>query len=317
MSYRYNSVDIIVGVGMCAILFGALLFFAAANGTYQVAVPEPVITQETVESLSGLNWLQPVIGQALVDGAIFERRTNQLLDQSTAELNRATIAANDFISTAEHPFGAVMHQAEVMPVAHQARVQGIMGRAIVNDTKRGIRSGVLSADLYLSDYNTRMIRTIETRGQQLDEEFASTWQAVLGRSIVDAFQRYTDRAGAIQEQMGSALVHLTQGQWMAEEGGTALASQMGSLVLAAVRTEALEERLTLLAAIESSPEEPALPTTEPASWPDIPVGFVAAAGVLLMAVFFGGITLSAQRRDRIAMAEIQHQASKWVYRPAA
>ena len=27
MSYRYNTIDIIVGVGMCAIVFGALLFF--------------------------------------------------------------------------------------------------------------------------------------------------------------------------------------------------------------------------------------------------------------------------------------------------
>lgn len=317
MSYRYNTVDIVVGVGMCAILFGALLLFGAANGTYQVTVPEPLSSQPAVTSLAGLDWLQPVIGQTVVEQAIFEQRTNQVMAQSASEWNRATIAANDFASIAENPFGAVRRQAEMMPVAHQARVQGIMGRAIVNDTKRGVRSGALSADLYLSDYNTRMIRTIETRGQQLDEEFASTWQAILGRSIVDAFQRYTDRAGAIQEQMGSALVHLTQGQWMAEEGGTALASQMGSLVLAAVRTEALEDRLTLLAAIESSPEEPAVATTEPASWPEIPVGFFAAAGVLLTAVFFGGITLAAQRRDRIAMAEMQHQASKWVYRPAA
>jgi hypothetical protein len=39
MSYRYNTIDIIVGIGMCAIVFGAWLFFFAANGTYQVATP--------------------------------------------------------------------------------------------------------------------------------------------------------------------------------------------------------------------------------------------------------------------------------------
>jgi len=34
MSYRYNTIDIIVGIGLCAILFGALLVFAAGQGTY-------------------------------------------------------------------------------------------------------------------------------------------------------------------------------------------------------------------------------------------------------------------------------------------
>ena len=38
MSYRYNTIDIIVGVGMCAIVFGALLFFVAANGTLQTVI---------------------------------------------------------------------------------------------------------------------------------------------------------------------------------------------------------------------------------------------------------------------------------------
>jgi hypothetical protein len=40
MSRRYNTIDIIVGVGMCAIVFGASLFFVAANGTNQVATPQ-------------------------------------------------------------------------------------------------------------------------------------------------------------------------------------------------------------------------------------------------------------------------------------
>ena len=39
MSYRYNTIDIIVGVGMCAIVFGALLFFVAANGTLSDSHP--------------------------------------------------------------------------------------------------------------------------------------------------------------------------------------------------------------------------------------------------------------------------------------
>jgi len=35
MSHRYNTIDILIGVGMCAIVLRALLFFFSANGTYQ------------------------------------------------------------------------------------------------------------------------------------------------------------------------------------------------------------------------------------------------------------------------------------------
>lgn len=151
--------------------------------------------------------LQPALGQAIVDQALLERRTNQLIAQSASEWNRATLAHQEFQSLSGGPLGAVMRQAATVP----ARPYG-PGRAIVNFTARGIRSGVLSADQYLSEYNTNMIRSTEAWGQRLDQEFASTWQATLGRGIVDAIQYYTERADAIQERVGTALVHMVQAQ---------------------------------------------------------------------------------------------------------
>lgn len=317
MSYRYNTVDIIVGVGMCAILFSAFLFFVAANGTYQVAIPQPVLQGEPVVIDVGINRIQPVLGQAIVDDVIFERHADQVMARSVLEWNRATLAQHDFQSYAGGPFDAVRRQAEAVPAEHMARVQGVMGREIVNFTKRGVRSGTLSADLYLSDYNAGMIRTIEARGQRLHEAFASTWQATLGRRIVDAVQRYTERAGAIQERMGSALVQLVQGERSIAERRTVLQAQLASLVTAAVRTEALSDRLTLLAAIESFPEDTSVGFTEPVSWPEIPLGYLIVIGFVLMAVFFTGISLSARRRETQALAEMQRNQGRWVYRPAA
>ena len=202
MSHRYSTIDIIVGVGMCAIVFGAFLIFFAANGTYQVAIPQPISIEQPVDIELGMALLQPALGQAIVDQALLERRTNQLIAQSASEWNRATLAHQEFESLPGGPLGAVMRQAATVPADHMARVQYVMGRAIVNFTARGIRSGVLSADQYLSDYNTNMIRATEARGQRLDHDFASTWQATLGREIVDAIQNYTERAGAIQERAG-------------------------------------------------------------------------------------------------------------------
>ena len=210
-----------------------------------------------------------------------------------------------------------MRQAATVPADHMARVQYVMGRAIVNFTARGIRSGVLSADQYLSEYNTNMIRVTEAWGQRLDQEFASTWQATLGRGIVDAIQHYTERAGAIQERVGTALVHMVQAQTGSEEVRGAQQEQLASLVVAAIRTEALADRLTLLAAIESFPEDTAVASTEPASWPEIPMGYLIVAGLMLVTVFFGGLSLTARSRETKALAEMEHQAAKWVYRLAA
>ena len=317
MSYRYNTIDIIVGVGMCAIVFGALLFFVAATGTLQTAIPQLVSIEQPTDSEFGMTWLQPALGQAIVDEAIFERRANQVMSQSASEWNRATLAHHAFQSLSGGPFGAVMRQAATVPADHMARIQGVMGRAIVNFTARGIRSGVLSADLPLSDYNTGMIRATEARGQRLNHEFASTWQATLGRGIVEAFQNYTERASAIQERLGTALLHVVQAQTGSEEARAAKQEQLASLVVAAVRTEALADRLTLLAAIESLPEDTAVASTEPASWPEMPMGYVIAASLILVAVFFGGLSLTVRSRETKALAEMQYHAARWVYRMAA
>ena len=317
MSHRYNTIDIIVGVGMCAIVFGALLVFFAANGTYQAAIPQPISIEQPVGIEFAMTSLQPALGQAIVDQALFERRANQLIAQSASEWNQATLAHQEFQSLPGGPLGAVMHQAKTVPTDHMARVQYVMGKAIVNFTLRGIRSGVLSADQYRSDYNTSMIRTTEARGQGLDHEFASTWQATLGRRIVDGIQDYNRQAGVIQERLGAAILHVTQAQTGSEDVRAAQQEQLASLVLAAIRTEALTDRLTPLTAIESLPEDTAVASTEPASWPEIPMGYLIVAGLMLVTVFLGGLSLAARSRETKALAEMEYQAAKWVYRMAA
>ncbi len=317
MSHRYNIIDIIVGVGMCAIVFGAFLFFVAANGTYQAAIPQPISIEQPVGIELGITLLQPALGQAIVDQALFERRANQVMAQSASEWNRATLSHHEWQSLPGGPFGAVMRQAATVPARHMARVQEVMGRAIVNFTARGVRSEVLSANQYLSDYNTGMIRATEVRGQRLDHEFASTWQATLGRGIVDAIQNYRWQAGAIQERLGAAILHVAQAQTGSEEVRAAQQEQLASLMVASIRTVTLADRVTLPTAIKSSPEATAVTSAEPAFWPEIPMGYLIVAGLMLVTVFFGGLALSAQSRETKALAEMKHHAARWVYRMAA
>lgn len=318
MSYKYTTIDVIVGVGMCAIVFGALLFFFATTGTFQVAPISYAPIEQPTGIEAGMAMLQPTLGQAIVERAILERRTSQGMAGAIAEWNKATQAEQNLQSIPGGPFGTVLHDAATVPGNHAARVQTVMGREIVNFTKRGIRNEMLSANQYFSRYNDRMIRTTKARGQSLDREFTSTWQATLGHRIVEAAQNYRHLSTSIQEQLGRAILQMTHLQATLEESLAANQYQLASLTVAAVRTDALSDRITLLAAAEPNKPEPTMVASQDtAILPQIPMGVLIAAALGLTAVFFGGLTMSGAMRERKAMAEMNRNSARWVYRTAA
>lgn len=320
MSYRYNTIDIIVGVGMCAILFGGLLLFLAANGTYQTVSPQAFALEQQTGNENGMRALQPALGQAIVDQMLFERRTNRAVTQSVSEWNRATLSYHELQSGSRGLLGAVLNQAVTVPINHMARVEGVKGRAIVNFTKRGVRNGLLSADQYGTMYNMKMIGAIEAQGQHLHDEFASTWQATLGRRIVEAAHHDWLQAGAIQERLGSTLVQVVQAQREAEEGQAAQQEQLASLIFAAVRNEVLTDRPiqpTIAVPSMVSPEDITMASTAPTSWPEIPMGYLIAAGLLLTTVFWGGLSMAAHSREAKALAQLRHDMDRWAFRMAS
>lgn len=320
MSYRYNTIDIIVGVGMCAILFGALLLFVAVNGTYHVIPPQGLAAEQSVVVETGMRALQPALGRAIVEQAIRERQADQTLVESVSQWNRITMTNHDWQSGSGGWLGSVLTQGITVPANHVARVQGVMGRAIVNFTARGVRNGLLSADQYGTVYNMRMIATIEAQGQRLHDQFTSTWQAMLGRRIVEAAHHDWLQAGAIQERLGSALVQVVHAQMNAEQRQALQQEHLASLIFAAVRHELLADRPaqpTVMTRSATPSEEITLASTEPTSWPEIPMGYLILAGVLLATVFLTGLIMVAQSREARALAQMRHDAERWAFRLAA
>jgi hypothetical protein len=318
MSYRYNTTDIIVGVGMCAILFGGLLLFLAANGTYQAVLPQALALEQSSE-ITGMSALQPALGQAIVEQALSERRNNRTMAQSVSEWNRATMAHHELQSGSRGLLGVTLSQAAAVPADHLARVQGVMGRAIVNFTTRGVRHGLLSADQYGTMYNMKMIGAIQAQGQRLHDQFASTWQATLGRRIVEAAQHDWLQAGAIQERLGWAVVQVVRAQMNSEEGQAMQQEQLASLIFASVRNEVMTDRpmqptVAVPSAVPS--ENIAVAFTESASWPEIPMTYLIAAGLLLATVFLGSLTMAAQSREAKALAQLKRDADRWAFRMA-
>lgn len=318
MSYRYNTTDIVVGVGLCAILFGALLLFMAANGSYQVTVSQSISLEQPSDH-SGMIWLQPALGQAIVDQALMERHVNQALAHSVSEWNHVTMMHHDWQSGLSRWLGTVISQGMTVPANHLARVQTVMGRAIVNFTNRGVRNGLLSADQDGTMYNMRMISAAEGQGQRMHDTFASTWQSALGRRIVEAAQHDWFQTGAIQERLGSTVVQVAHAQMNAENGRMAQQEQLARLIFAAVRHEVITDH-PLQTTVAAGPVMPlqhiAIASTEPASWPEVPMGYLMVASILLASIFLAGLSMAAQSREAKTLAQMRQDADRWEFRMA-
>jgi hypothetical protein len=312
MSYRFNSLDILVGVGLCAIVFGAMVFVVATSGAFLVSGPQSVVIEDALPSTEAA-WLQPALGKAIVERALLQQRTDQITAAATSEWNQAMMAHRSLEAIPGGPFAFVMDRAVTVPREHAARVQAVMGRSIVNFTQRGIRSGMLSADLYLSDYNQGMIAATEIRGRRMHDEFASTWQSVLGQWIVDVSREHLRRLASVQEQLGSAIVHMTQAKIGLEGAWASNQYQLGSLMMAVDRTGTDDRTATLVStdAQDVSTSSIGLP-----SLPDISIGYLIGAALVLCSVFFGGLILSAAAREAKALADAKRNAGRWVYRMA-
>ncbi len=317
MSTRDHSIDIAVGAGMCAILFGAFLFFVAANGTYQAAFPQSSSSEQPIGPQSGMTWLQSALGQAIVDQMLSERRADRAIASAASNWNQTTIAYNEFRSRPDGPLGAVMRDAVDTPTDHAARVQAVMGQAILNSTLRGVRNGRLSADLTHSAFNVDMIRTIQTRGLVLHHQFTSNWQATLGRRIVEAAQSHWRQAGAMQERLGMAIVQVARAQMQSEQGRAMQQETLGGFVFAAVRTEPSAVHLVPELANASIPTIPAVASVEPAAWPEISLSHLIVAVCMLAMVFVVGLSMAARSREEKELARIRQDASRWVYRMAS
>ena len=315
MSYRFNSLDILVGVGLCAIVFGAMVILVATSGAFLVSGPQPATLEESLPSTEAA-WLQPALGRAIVERDLLQQRTDHITTAAAIEWNQAMAAHRNLQAIRGGPFGFVMDRAVTVPQEHAARVQTVMGRAIVNSTQRGIRSGMLSADLYLSDYNQDMIAATEARGRRMHDEFASTWQSVLGRWIVDVSREYMRRTADVQEQLGTAIVHMTQARMGLEGAWADNQYQLGSLMAAVDRTAVLDGRGAAFASAEATRPEGTTSMRLPFI-PDISVGYLIAAAMLLCGVFYSGLILSAAAREAKAVAEAKRNAGRWVYRMAA
>lgn len=295
MGRKYDLVDVMAAIGLVATLFGGYLLVTAADGFWQAPV-SPTMSSAIAgnDPSMGMQYLQPVLGQAIVQDLLLDRDAGAALSASAMELNRAVGESERMSTTLLSPLVLAELRAFGQEADHQARMQYVMGRAVVNQTRRGIATGMFSADQYASDFNTNLIRTAELTGQRMHDQFEATRQAAIGRSIVEAIQEEDQMTATAQERVGRAVVQVTQAQERYAEAKADRQIQLASATIAAMRTDALMDRLALL---EDMSAERTVIAHHRAASADVSRGSLMLACVGLIALFVGGLAFSSRKGD--------------------
>jgi hypothetical protein len=304
MGRKYDLVDVVVAIGLVATLFGGYLLVTAADGFWQAPIAPAVnMTIVTHDPSTGMQYLQPVLGQAILQDILLDREAGTALSSSAMELNRAVSESQLLSTTLLSPLVLAELRAFGQEADHRARVQYVMGKSVVNQTRRGLASGALSAGRYADEFNAALIERAELIGQRMHDQFESTRQATLGRSIIEAIQEEDRMASAVQERIGRAVVQVTQAQEGYVEAKAAGQVQLASAMSAAVRTDALVDRLALLEESKAGRTMVAYHSTATA---DISRGALVLACLGLIALFVGGLAFSSKREaDSIPLWKLE------------
>lgn len=237
MGRRDELFDMVVVIGFCATLAAAGLLFMAANGTISISPTENLASEDeqVAMGLDDVRWLQPILGQAIVDQDLLDRRHATVLSNAMVRLAGVS---GEYMRWQKAPFSyldSIRSSAMWAEPDHATRVQSVMGRAIVQFTRRGVQSAVLSSESDLLDFNARMIDQADARRQQMDGEFLLNWQTNLGRAIVGATQASTTISALTQERLGSAIIQLATVQFAYDATHAAIQEHLGAVTVAATR----------------------------------------------------------------------------------
>src|SRR5437773_11849507 len=90
MKRRFELIDLIVAVGVFATPIGAAVLFMASTGTLSAAMPET--SPASVSGDIALRFIQPELGQTVVEDYMLERTTPRQFFAATAALTPARMA---------------------------------------------------------------------------------------------------------------------------------------------------------------------------------------------------------------------------------
>lgn len=298
MKRSFEAIDLAVAVGVIVTVFGGYLMFMASSGTFQPMGTEEIAVGQTPNIEVAIQYVEPALGQAIVDDTILEHQMGKALAREVRELNRVSMI-DQRLRTAPVGFAdRIRAYAISVEKDHMARTQWAMGRGLVTATARGVHSGALSAQYLDGDFNRMIISQALFLGGRMDEAFWTGWQERLGEMIVASSQDYQRLREQIQQRIGSSIVAVAQVQdgYLQKQG--AVQMQLASAAIAAIHGEQIAERFAHLAAADFGTRTEMSSAMESHSWPEVPMGVFLMASVMLIGIFVAGIATPLPRSSR-------------------
>lgn len=191
-----QPVDLTVAAGSVTTILGALLIVLSTNGSFDPAVPPDAV------SLDANQWVQPALGQTIVEIAVLERKRSGETAKAANKLIQTSRTVQG-LSGADTRIKNFTKQAEQARVEKTARAELVKGRIVVNFTSRAVQNHVLPDQ---AEFNHRMIKAAANAGSRIEKEFQWTEQRYLGEVIVAETQSQIEATGRAQELMGAAIV---------------------------------------------------------------------------------------------------------------
>jgi hypothetical protein len=291
MKRSLEAVDVMAVVSLLATVFSGYLLFLVAEGTLGRISSQGMTTSPPTGTGVVAEWVQPALGQAIVQDALLEQGGSKAIASAAWDLNRISLEQYAIDTRPLAYLDPAIRFAVQGEADHLSRVQYVKGRAITNFTARGVRQGWLSADQYVNDQNDRMIRQSDAFGERIDQAFRTSWQERLGEAIVAASRDHAAVVDRLQERVGAAVVQVASVQTRYEEAKRATQDQLVALTTAMSRSEQQTDLIDRLATAESSTGPQAIASTEPKSWPEISLGHVLVASLGLCALFVAGFSI--------------------------
>ena len=197
---RWDHLDVVVTVGICATILGAGMFFFAFGGapagiTERFVEPAPaVIDQEGVA--------QTALGRAIVEAQTLQYMEDVPFGLTQTRLGNEIVAATRTSEARAALMPYLQDEARESLMRMQGMIQETAGRAVVAATQRMWRAGM--TDIAQLDFLERLG---QIRAAMMLEEMAAIprREVALGWTVVGRLLMIEQLSGHTQERLGSAV----------------------------------------------------------------------------------------------------------------
>jgi hypothetical protein len=302
---RWDHLDVVVVVGICATILGAGIFFFAFGGAPSGITERFVDTAPTVIDQAGV--AQEALGNAIVKAQMLHYMGDVPVGLTQTRLGNAIVAASRIEDAHAALIPYLQEEARESLMRVQGMIQETAGHAVVAAAQRMWRAGMTE---------TAQLEFIESLGQiraatMLKEKVAlSRREEALGWTVVGRLLALEQFSGHIQERLGSAVRDAGVLSAMVESETPMAQESLGSAILvASVAQSAISTGNVPSSSVASSPGVAGIQALR-----EIPY---AAGGLLFAALFVivWGVRSVAESGPTLPMYESSSPA-KEPYRKA-